>query len=145
MSHTPIIRPAAPADIEALITLDHIARATSQRQALIRRSVTHGTCLVATFDARPVGYLILEYTFFENGFISLLYVAEAYRRRGIGAALIRYAEQVCLTPKLFTSTNTSNVPMQRLLLGLDFQPSGVVKNLDDGDPELLFICYLPDK
>jgi GNAT superfamily N-acetyltransferase len=142
--NVPIIRPADAADIEELVALDHAARASSERRAFIGRSISHGACQVGTLDGRPVGYIILEYTFFENGFISLLYVAEGSRRRGIGAALIRHVERTCRTPKLFTSANASNAPMRRLLLGLGFQPSGVVENLDENDPELLFFKRLSE-
>jgi hypothetical protein len=48
-------------------------------------------------------------------------------------------EQRCTTPKVFTSTNQSNTPMQGLLGKCGFSPSGVIENLDEGDPELLFM------
>jgi len=40
--------------------------------------------------------------------------------------------------KLFTSTNLSNLPMQSLLAQLNFKLSGVIENLDEGDPELVY-------
>ena len=40
--------------------------------------------------------------------------------------------------KLFTSTNRSNTPMRKLCDRLGFQPSGVVENLDNHDPELVY-------
>jgi len=50
----------------------------------------------------------------------------------------------CRTPKLFTSTNQSNVPMQGLLATLEFARSGLIENLDDGDPELVYFKRLRD-
>jgi hypothetical protein len=48
-------------------------------------------------------------------------------------------EQRCKTAKLFTSTNQSNKPMQVLLNRLGYRPSGVIENLDEGDPELVYM------
>ena len=36
------------------------------------------------------------------------------------------------------ATNLSNLPMQALLAKLNYQLSGVIHNLDEGDPELVF-------
>ena len=48
----------------------------------------------------------------------------------------------CDTPKLFTSTNQSNQPMQQLLGALGYIPSGIIHNLDSGDPELVYMLDL---
>ena len=44
--------------------------------------------------------------------------------------------------KLFTSTNQSNTPMQALLALLGYVRSGVIDNLDPGDPELVYFLDL---
>ena len=44
------------------------------------------------------------------------------------------------TPKLFTSANVSNRPIHRSLLTAGRQPAGPVHGLDDGDPELFYLC-----
>ncbi|VTR27566.1 Acetyltransferase (GNAT) family [Serratia fonticola] len=85
-----------------------------------------------------MGYGVLNYHFFGCGFIEMLMVGEHCRRRGIGLALIAALKSRCRHPKLFTSTNRSNLPMQRLLLNAGFIASGQVDNLDDGDPEQVF-------
>ena len=81
----------------------------------------------------------MEYSFFGNGFISMLYVQSEYRRDAVGTALMRHLESICQTAKLFTSTNLSNLPMQSLLAKLGYELSGVVHNLDEGDPELFYM------
>jgi GNAT superfamily N-acetyltransferase len=68
----------------------------------------------------------------------MLCVAEPNRRHGIGTALLLAARQRCHTTKLFTSTNESNHGMRSLLQRMNFQPSGVIYNLDPDDPELVF-------
>jgi GNAT superfamily N-acetyltransferase len=98
-------------DIEAILAFDHLAEQEKERVAFIRRLVGQGACYVAVQDGL-LGYAVLEYTFFEQGFVSLLYVRDEHRRSGVGTALMRYLESICRTRKLFTSTNLSNRPMQ---------------------------------
>ncbi|RMH02166.1 MAG: GNAT family N-acetyltransferase [Chloroflexi bacterium] len=139
------IRPANPDDLSEIYHLDHVARHDEARRAFIARATKAGECFVAQWDDIVAGYAILNYSFFENGFISLLYVHEAYRRQGVGTALMQYLASVCVTPKLFTSTNLSNLPMQSLLAKLGYTLSGVIHNLDEGDPELVFVKFLCDE
>ena len=141
------IRLATAADAEVLIGFDHLASEGSARRAFIRRSIDAGRCFVALSGAHgpPVAYGVLEYTFYDNGFVAMLYVAAPHRGRGFGGALLRHLESRCRTPKLFTSTNQSNMPMQRLLHKHPYTPSGVIENLDEGDPELVFFKQIPMK
>jgi N-acetylglutamate synthase-like GNAT family acetyltransferase len=81
---------------------------------------------------------VLEYTFFEQGFISLVYVNPQKRRIGVGEMLLRHLVCACRTPKLFSSTNLTNIPMQTLFSKLGFQLSSVIHNLDPKDPELIY-------
>lgn len=136
------VRDGCERDVDALIALDDIARVDPRRAASIRDAVAGGGCLVAVHDRRFVGYGVLERSFFGHGFVSMLYVAAPFRRHGAGLALLRAFERRCPTEKLFTSTNASNEPMQALLLRAGFDPSGVVHNLDPGDPELIFVRFV---
>ncbi|MFI8008060.1 GNAT family N-acetyltransferase [Streptomyces sp. NPDC086010] len=90
--------------------------------------------------AGPLGYCVVEYTFFEHGFVTMLMVAPPARGSGVGRRLLRAATDSCTTPKLFTSTNVSNQPMQRLLRRAGWSPSGLLHGLDEGDPELFYVC-----
>jgi ribosomal protein S18 acetylase RimI-like enzyme len=86
-----------------------------------------------------VGFAVLVYTFFSNGFIPLVVVAPLARRSHHGLALLADAERRCETTKLFTSTNRSNRAAQALFLRAGFVPSGQIENLDaPGDPELVY-------
>ncbi len=137
-----LIRDGHIADQDAILSIDHIAGREPARIACIERSLTSATCLVAAGDGGVLGYAVLEYTFFGNGFISMLYVAETARRQGVGTALMKAVTSRCRTRKLFTSTNRSNLPMQALLAALGYVPSGIIENLDVGDPELVYFLDL---
>ena len=132
------IRPAILSDVEGLYSIDQIARQTEERREFIHDSVTDGTCLVAMAGKETVGYSVLNYAFYHQGCIDMLYVADGQRRRGVGTALLAAMEQRCQTPKLFTSTNLSNLPMQSLLARNGYVLSGVIHNLDDSDPEIVY-------
>lgn len=129
-----MIRAARGADFEAVAAL-----ARPEWRDTLRRAVDGGGCFVAE-EGRILGYVALDYTFYANGFVSLLFVREEARRRGLGEALMRAAMAACRTPKLFTSTNLSNAPMQGLLGKLGFALCGVIHALDPGDPELVYVC-----
>ncbi|MEM9693145.1 MAG: GNAT family N-acetyltransferase [Myxococcota bacterium] len=132
------IRLAVQADIDALLALDAVGGVEERRHAKIERWVAAGEAVAADDGSCLVGYAALEYTFFDQGFIAMLQVAPSYRRNGVATSLLRYLERTCRTPKLFTSTNESNAPMRALMETLGYEPSGVVHNLDEGDPELFF-------
>ncbi|HLE37715.1 MAG TPA: GNAT family N-acetyltransferase [Candidatus Acidoferrales bacterium] len=133
------IRSAKPSDAREIRAFDEIAQVKASRVAFIEGSIKSNRCFVAVIDGQVVGYGVLNYRFYDYGFIDMVYVDREFRRRGIGSALVRHMEQSCKTAKLFTSTNRSNKPMQALLDKLGYQPSGVIENLDEGDPELVYV------
>src|SRR5262249_60112346 len=121
---------ATLADIPGIMELDPMPATRDLRFAYVRRVIEAGNCHVAnTEQGATVGYAVLEHTFFEHGFVSVLYVGRDYRRQGVGSLLMRHVESLCTMPKLFTSTNRSNVPMQSLLSKLGYIRSGIVENL----------------
>ncbi|HFZ1933002.1 GNAT family N-acetyltransferase [Serratia marcescens] len=136
------VRLATETDVAALIALDSVAEHEPQRAAQIRAWCGQGDCYLAEEQDVVMGYGVLHYHFFGCGFIEMLMVGERYRRRGVGQALITALKSHCRHPKLFTSTNRSNLPMQRRLLNAGFVASGQIDNLDDGDPEQVFFIPL---
>jgi hypothetical protein len=136
------VRPAVESDIETLCLLDLIAQQETARQEFIRREVMAGNCYVAVINETVIGYGVLTYTFYHNGFIELLYIPSDHRRCGAGTALLQHMESLCQTPKLFTSTNLSNLSMQSMLAKLGHVLSGVIHNLDDRDPEMVYFKRL---
>lgn len=144
MQHSLELRTATITDAAAIIAFDHVAASEPARVQFIHDQIRVSTCYVAVIDVNVIAYAVLNYKFYDNGWIEMLYVHPQFRCQGIGSALIRYLVNECRTPKLFISTNQSNVPMQRLLATLDFNRSGFIENLDEGDPELVYFKRLCD-
>lgn len=141
---TATIRNGVQSDLEALIAIDDIASSNEARRTQIRDGLLESGIAVAVVDAAPAGYALLTYHFFGQAFLELVYVGAEYRRCGIGSALIRHVLEKTGGSKLFTSTNQSNAPMRALLAKLGFEESGIIHNLDPGDPELIF-CWRADR
>lgn len=135
------VRRANESDTDTLVGIDVIASAgDAERRANIARWCRQGSVTVAEDASGLLGYCVVEYTFFEQGFVAMLMVTPAARGRGVGRGLLDAAAASCTTPKLFTSTNVSNQPMQRLLGRAGWSPVGLVHGLDEGDPELFYLC-----
>jgi ribosomal protein S18 acetylase RimI-like enzyme len=131
-------RRAAEVDLPSLIRCDAHALAYEARRLELRRMVQQGSCFLATASGRPLGFAVLEYSFFGQGFIPLVCVASEHQGKGVGLSLLLELESRCSTAKLFTSTNASNGPAQKLLVRAGFIRSGTVENLDEGDPEFIY-------
>ncbi len=131
------IRKAEKQDIPSMCSFDEFTQQEEQT-VLIQKWVRSGIAYVAVHDQQVVGFATLEYTFYNMGFILMLYINPGNRRNGIGEELVQHVESLCKTEKLFTSTNESNLPMQGLLTKLSYVPSGVIHNLDEDDLELVY-------
>lgn len=134
----PVIRTATAADLGAFVESDPYAIAHSERCVFLAAAIERGECVAAFVHDRVVGYAVLNYSFFRQGFVPLVVVAPGVRRQGIARLLLGAAESECKTESLFTSTNVSNVEAQRLFERVGFRPSGRIENLDPGDPELVY-------
>ncbi len=137
-SSSPHLRDGIPQDEDALIALDSVAATDPRRIMQIGDWLAHDGVQVAEQDGRVVGYVVTHHHFFGEAFIEMLMVARERRSQGIGAMLLRHAIAQRGGGKLFTSTNASNISMQRLLTAHGFVGSGIVHGLDEGDPELIY-------
>ena len=134
------LRPAGRGDIPALIAIDPLSMIDVERRQAIARWAAAGQCFVAVRAEKVVGYVALTRAFFHQPFVELLIVSEADRRSGVGLALLQHCiSETSSEVKLWSSTNRSNAPMRALLARAGFVESGVVENLDEGDPELIFL------
>lgn len=135
-----VIRPAGRGDIPTLIAIDPLALSDAARRRSLAQWAAAGQCLVAVRAEKVVGYVALTRNFFHQPFVELLIVAADDRRSGVGLALIEHCIAATAEgEKLWSTTNRSNAPMRALLGKTGFVESGVIENLDEGDPELIFL------
>ena len=133
---------ATDRDLPTLMAVEREGREVAGREAFIRTAVGEGRCLLARDGGTVTGFVVHDRSLFDQPFVALLRVGQAYRRRGIGTDLMRAV--IARTPgdRLFTSTNDSNIPMRQLLGRIGFVSSGYIENLDPDDPELIYIRWL---
>jgi N-acetylglutamate synthase-like GNAT family acetyltransferase len=75
------IRKAVLEDIGALSDCD-IEFGFGSRNEFVERAIRRVGAYVLEQEGNVIGFAVLEYTFFEHGFISLIYVTPAARRTG---------------------------------------------------------------
>jgi ribosomal protein S18 acetylase RimI-like enzyme len=136
-----LIRQAVLSDAARLYALDHAARGDADRRSWIDRAIREARSWVIERHDVVLGYGIMSHEFFGRSFVDLIYVDEHFRGQGLGPKLIRALEQQSKSTSLFTSTNQSNLHMQHVLEGLGYEPSGIIHNLDPGDPELVYVKH----
>lgn len=134
---------ASEADLSLLYACDSYSQNHESRRLQLRRMAQQKSCLLALAGGGPLGFAVLEYNFFGNGFVSLICVASEHQGKGVGLSLLLEVQRKCLTGKLFTSTNASNEPAQRLFTRAGFVRSGMIENLDEGDPEVIYFKMVP--
>jgi GNAT superfamily N-acetyltransferase len=99
--------------------------------------VLTGEVILYEHEGRISGYAVIRsHAFFGRDFVELLAVATGERRRGVGSLLLQ--EALSPTTRTFTSTNRSNIPMNRLLEKEEWLFSGQLDGIDEGDPELVY-------
>lgn len=136
------IRVAQSSDIDNLVHFDTVVLRDAARADSIRRWVESGECYLAEQVEQIVGYGVFNYEFFHLGNVDMLMIHPNFRGQGIGRKLLHHLYSLCKTEKFWCTTNLSNQRMQRLLVSEGFKLSGFVGDLDEGDPELIFLKRL---
>lgn len=135
------IRQAVRSDTPKLYALDHIGRHDEERRSFVDRAIRDERCWVIEQRDVVTGYGVISHEFFGRSFLDLIYIDERSRGQGLGPKLIRVLEQQSKSASLFTSTNQSNLHMQHVLESLGYEPSGIIHNLDPGDPEVVYVKH----
>ncbi len=136
------IQQAALSQCEEIISLDESVVGSRSRAGQICQGVENGLVHVITIRQKIVAFSLLSNNFYGKHFLELLIVEQGYRRKGLGEMLLCAVQQQCGEERLFTSTNSSNLPMQKLLEKCGFKRCGWIDQLDEDDPEIIY-CYQP--
>ena len=126
-------RTAGPGDINALIALEPLAANDANRQRFLRRSVNANECYIVERDGVLVAFGVLNYSFFDHGFIAAITVSESIRLPETVIPLVRYMESRCRTAKLFATACADNLPLQTILRRIQYVDCGSVSNIAETD------------
>ena len=118
--------------------LDKVEHVELARAEKISKAILDKHCFIILQNTIAVGFLIFDYRFFDHGWIELIIVEEKHRGRGIAGKAILLLCEKCISKKVFTSTNRSNIKMQRDLSKTGFTFAGELIGLVEGDPELFY-------
>ncbi len=118
--------------------LDKVEHIELKREEKIAKAIANKQCFIIVTGNEVAGFVLFDYRFFDQGWIELIIIDEAYRGKGIAGQVFDLICKQCMTNKVFTSTNSSNVPMQKALTKAGFTFAGTINGLDEGDPELFY-------
>ncbi len=136
------IRKAESIDLASLLEIDLSISPHLKRPDYLKQAIHKKECYIYESNQQASAYLIFNYQFFEQGFVSLIVVHKEYQNAGIATKLLHFAEKSCETDKIFSSTNKSNTRMRSLFEKLGYAESGIIENLDEGDPEIIYFKKL---
>ena len=114
------------------------------RRERLARAVHAGEVCVLDDHDDVVGFAWIQpQGFFGHTFVNLLIVRQDRRRRGHAGRLLVAAEKRATSDRLFTSTNVSNDAMQAVCAAYGWRRCGEIDALDPGDPELVYVKFVP--
>jgi GNAT superfamily N-acetyltransferase len=135
------LRLVGAADLDLLARIDPRLADEPARRRHVAEVIGTGMSWAAVVEETLVGFAVVSRHFYGFPFVELLVVTQSARRGGVGSALMARCEADHDADRIFTSTNESNEPMRRLLAKADWSVSGLIENLDPGDPELVFVKF----
>jgi ribosomal protein S18 acetylase RimI-like enzyme len=125
-------------DLDKIVNIDSQVIGNTSRRDYIENAIELGHCIITKNKEDIEGFLIYDTNFFECSFISLIIVSPSKRRKGYASLLMDYMMKISPTMKVFSSTNRSNISMQKVFHANGFIQSGIVENLDEGNPEIIY-------
>jgi GNAT superfamily N-acetyltransferase len=131
------VRAGQPDDAAACVKLA-AALIGERGTSFVEQAIERGNLLVASLRGDVAGMLAYRTDWFACTFVTLVVVHRDHRRKGIARALFHAVEHTSPSPRLFSSTEETNVVSIRMHSALGFTASGHVDNLPQGFRELLF-------
>lgn len=129
------IRFAEPADADFLEPEVYIPA------EILRRKIEWREMLVAEAEGELAGLLQLEYLWSLVPYIALIRVAEERRRRGIGRALLGFAEEYLREQghrTLYSSSQADEAEPQKWHRRMGFEECGILAGVNEGVAEVFF-------
>jgi ribosomal protein S18 acetylase RimI-like enzyme len=133
-----VIRLASAEDVAPCVDLAEAVVGGRRAAPLVQAAKNRGQLLAAGDDDTVVGMLAFRTDWFACTFVTLVSVLSDERRKGVARRLFEAVEARSPGPRLFSSTEETNVAAIRMHRALGFIESGYVDNLPQGYRELLF-------
>jgi ribosomal protein S18 acetylase RimI-like enzyme len=137
-----VIGPACAEDVAACVNLAEAVVGPRRAAPLVQAAMDRDQLLIARDGEPVVGMLAFRTDWFACTFVTLVSVLPDERRKGVARRLFEAVEALSPGPRLFSSTEETNVAAIRMHRALGFTESGYVDNLPQGYRELLFFKRL---
>jgi GNAT superfamily N-acetyltransferase len=109
---------------------------------IVRRKLEWREVIVAEFDGGLVGFLLLEYLWSKVPYVALIRVSPAYRRRGVGKALLAFVEEFLRGQghtAFYSSSQVDEAEPQAWHRRVGFAECGIIAGInEDGIGEVFF-------
>ena len=139
------VRHAESPDLAAVMALAAEVIGPERAGPFVRSHAERHHLMVVEEAGEVVGVLAYRTDWFQCTFVSLVVVRDDFRRKGIAREFFKSVEAVSPSPRVFSSTEETNVASIRMHTALGFQPSGHIDNLPQGTRELLFYKRIPPR
>src|ERR1700682_3732377 len=127
------IRLPRVADEVGCRTLAAAVIGAERASAFIRSHLERHHLIVAEAEGEVVGFVAYRSDWFQCTFVSLVVVRGDFRRKSIAREFFKSVEVVSPTPRLFSSTEETNVASIRMHTALGFAPSRHIGKLPHFD------------
>lgn len=111
-------------------------------EEVLRRKIELHEVILAEVEDRIIGCLRLEYLWSLVPYISVIYVWEDYQRRGVGRAILEYAQELLVGKghKVLLSSSSADEPApQAWHRAVGFRECGFIAGInEDGIGEVFF-------
>ena len=115
--------------------LDFLGQDQYLPTAILQRKIEWQEIIVAELNSSLVGYLRLEYLWSRIPYIALINVLPEYRRRGIGKALLAFAEEFLREDghnAIYSSSMVNEAEPQAWHRHVGFEECGAIAGVNEG-------------
>ncbi len=129
------VRLAMPADL-GFVSQDGYIPA-----AIVQRKIAEGEVFVAVCEGQSVGYARLEHLWSSVPYLALIHVAPAYRRQGVGRALLDFIGSTLRQrghALLYSSSQADEPEPQAWHRRMGFEECGLIAGINNGIGEVFF-------
>lgn len=132
------IRTPKPGEYINLLGIDRAAHSPTLGRNDAKKMIKDRRVALAFLDGKPVGFLVWNQHFFGRHFVESVLVNPSVRRQGIARELLRWMDRRFKGNEVFSSTNRSNIAMQKVFKQAGYIRVGTITHLDPGDPEWIY-------